>query len=95
MLELGIDLIDRIPQKLASDLAAYVDIVVTMGCGDQCPYGGRTTARQRLDKTHISPGRPITERPRRAAWAFCGLVGPNGAGKDRRPRAARRPKRHV
>jgi len=38
MRELGIDLSDRVPQKLTDDLAEQADIVVTMGCGDQCPY---------------------------------------------------------
>ncbi len=36
--ELGIDVADRIPQRLTDELAQWADIVVTMGCGDQCPY---------------------------------------------------------
>jgi protein-tyrosine-phosphatase len=38
MRELGIDLADRTPQLLTRDLAEQADIVITMGCGDQCPY---------------------------------------------------------
>lgn len=38
MRELGIDLSDRTPQLLTPDLAEQADVVVTMGCGDQCPY---------------------------------------------------------
>ncbi len=38
MRELGIDLSGRIPQKLSDDLAQWADVVVTMGCGDECPY---------------------------------------------------------
>lgn len=38
MHELGIDLTGRIPQLLTHELAEQADIVVTMGCGDQCPY---------------------------------------------------------
>lgn len=38
MRELGIDLSDRIPQLLTRELAEHADVVVTMGCGDQCPY---------------------------------------------------------
>jgi arsenate reductase len=38
MRELGIDLSGRIPRKLDTDLARRADIVVTMGCGDECPY---------------------------------------------------------
>jgi protein-tyrosine-phosphatase len=38
MRELGIDLSDRKPQLLTTELAEQADIVVTMGCGDACPY---------------------------------------------------------
>ena len=38
MRELDIDLADRRPQKLTSELAESADVVVTMGCGDECPY---------------------------------------------------------
>jgi protein-tyrosine-phosphatase len=38
MRELGIDLADRTPQRLTRELAQEADIVITMGCGDQCPY---------------------------------------------------------
>jgi protein-tyrosine-phosphatase len=36
--EIGIDLSDRRPQRLSDDLAARADVVVTMGCGDTCPF---------------------------------------------------------
>lgn len=38
MCELGIDLTDRRPQLLTRELAEAADIVVTMGCGDSCPF---------------------------------------------------------
>ena len=38
MQELGIDLADRIPQQLTPGLAQWAEVVVTMGCGDECPY---------------------------------------------------------
>ena len=38
MRELGIDLADRRPQPLTTDLAEPADVVITMGCGDECPY---------------------------------------------------------
>jgi arsenate reductase (thioredoxin) len=38
MRELGIDLSDRRPQRLSTELAEQADVVVTMGCGDACPY---------------------------------------------------------
>jgi arsenate reductase len=38
MAELGIDLAGREPRKLTGDLAEWADVIVTMGCGDECPY---------------------------------------------------------
>ena len=38
MNELGIDLSGRRPQRLTRELAERADVVVTMGCGDACPY---------------------------------------------------------
>ncbi len=38
MRELGIDLAGRHPQRLTAELAEPADVVVTMGCGDECPY---------------------------------------------------------
>jgi arsenate reductase (thioredoxin) len=38
MRELGIDLADRRPQRLTTELAHAADVIVTMGCGDACPY---------------------------------------------------------
>ena len=37
MREVGIDLSGRTPQVLTPELAATADVLVTMGCGDQCP----------------------------------------------------------
>jgi arsenate reductase (thioredoxin) len=37
MNELGIDLTGHRPTLLTSQLAEQADLVVTMGCGDQCP----------------------------------------------------------
>jgi arsenate reductase len=38
MRELGIDLSERVPRGLTDELARWADVVVTMGCGDACPY---------------------------------------------------------
>lgn len=38
MLEVGIDLSQAKPQKLTADLAQGAELLVTMGCGDECPY---------------------------------------------------------
>src|SRR4029077_1918154 len=38
MRELGIDLSGRQPTLLTRELAERADVVVTMGCGEECPY---------------------------------------------------------
>jgi protein-tyrosine-phosphatase len=38
MHEVGVDLADRKPRKLDRVDAEQADVVVTMGCGDECPY---------------------------------------------------------
>jgi arsenate reductase len=38
MREAGIDLSRATPRKLTPELAAEGDVLVTMGCGDACPY---------------------------------------------------------
>lgn len=59
MHELGIDLADRKPRLLTRDLAAQADLVVTMGCGDQCPY---IPGKRYLDWDLPDPkGRPLEE----------------------------------
>jgi arsenate reductase len=35
--EIGIDLSGRTPQKLTDDLARGAQMLITMGCGEQCP----------------------------------------------------------
>jgi arsenate reductase len=36
--EIGIDLSDHRPQRLTREMAERADVVVTMGCDDECPY---------------------------------------------------------
>jgi arsenate reductase len=38
MQEKGIDLRGARPRKLTSELAAEAQLLITMGCGDECPY---------------------------------------------------------
>jgi protein-tyrosine-phosphatase len=38
MQEVGIDLSNAKPQKLTDDLAREAQLLITMGCGDKCPY---------------------------------------------------------
>jgi arsenate reductase (thioredoxin) len=59
MHELGVDLSDRTPRKLTHELAEQADVVVTMGCGDECPY---IPGKRYLDWELEDPkGRPIEE----------------------------------
>jgi arsenate reductase len=38
MQEIGIDLSHATPQKLTEELAQEAQLLITMGCGDNCPY---------------------------------------------------------
>ena len=59
MLELGIDLAGRRPRGLTRELAEEADVVVTMGCGDECPY---IPGKRYLDWDLQDPkGRPVDE----------------------------------
>jgi arsenate reductase (thioredoxin) len=59
MLELGIELADREPKLLTRELAEQADVVVTMGCGDECPY---VPGRRYVDWDLEDPkGRPLDE----------------------------------
>jgi arsenate reductase len=57
MAELGIDLTDRRPRQLSREDAEWADVVVTMGCGDECPY---IPGKRYLDWELTDPkGRPV------------------------------------
>ena len=59
MEELGIDLAGRRPQRLTHELAQQADVVVTMGCGDACPY---IPGKRYVDWELPDPkGRPVEE----------------------------------
>jgi arsenate reductase (thioredoxin) len=59
MSELGVDLSGRTPTKLTRELAEQADVVVTMGCGDECPY---VPGKRYLDWELEDPkGRPVEE----------------------------------
>lgn len=38
MAEVGLDISGETPRRLSDEMAAGADVVVTMGCGDACPY---------------------------------------------------------
>ena len=57
--EIGIDLSDRIPTRLTRELAEQADLVITMGCGDECPV---IPGKRYLDWELPDPaGRPLGE----------------------------------
>jgi arsenate reductase len=57
--EIGLDLSDRRPRKLTRALAEEADVVVTMGCGDECPY---IPGKRYIDwELHDPAGRPLGE----------------------------------
>jgi arsenate reductase (thioredoxin) len=57
--ELGTDLSGRTPQLLTRELAENADVVVTMGCGDACPY---IPGKRYIDWDLPDPkGRPVDE----------------------------------
>jgi arsenate reductase len=59
MRELGVDLSDRVPHRLEQGDAEWADVVVTMGCGDACPY---IPGKRYLDwDLHDPAGRPLEE----------------------------------
>ena len=59
MRELGIDLAARTPRLLTRDVAERADVVVTMGCGDACPY---LPGKRYIDWELPDPmGRPIKD----------------------------------
>jgi arsenate reductase (thioredoxin) len=59
MREVGIDVADRRPQLLTRELAGEADVVVTMGCGDSCPF---IPGKRHIDWDLPDPaGRPIGE----------------------------------
>src|SRR3954447_19066919 len=59
MREVGIDLSDREPQRLTTELARWADVVVTMGCGRRLPVHPRQ-ALHRLEP-HRPKGLPVEQ----------------------------------
>ncbi len=58
MRELDVDLSRRVPRKLDRADVEWADMVVTMGCGDACPYiPGKRYLDWELDDPH---GQPLT-----------------------------------
>jgi arsenate reductase len=57
--EVGIFVTDRTPRRLTIDDTEWADVVVTMGCGDKCPYiPGKRYLNWELEDPQ---GRPLEE----------------------------------
>ena len=62
MRELGVELGDRVPRGLERSDAEWADVVVTMGCGDACPYvPGKRYVDWELDDPHGEPPERVRE----------------------------------
>jgi arsenate reductase (thioredoxin) len=78
MRELGLDLSDRTPQLLTRELADQADVVVTMGCGDQCAY---IPGKRYIDWEFQDPaGQPIEQV--RAAASPASVLDRSGTGAE-------------
>ena len=75
MRELGIDLADRTPRLLTRDMAEQADVVVTMGCGDECPYvPGKRYIDWELPDPKEQPLEEVRATRDEIAWRVGGLV---------------------
>jgi len=104
MRELGVDLANRRPRLLTHGLAERADLVVTMGCGDACPYipgkryvdwdlddpEGKTLdeVRDIRDEVRAQVGRLVAELDARDARPRRGGRSCRGARKRHRARTA-------
>lgn len=71
MREVGIDLEGSTPRKLTDELASEASILITMGCGEQCPH---VPGLRHLDWPLEDPkGKPV-ERVREIREEVKGLV---------------------
>jgi arsenate reductase (thioredoxin) len=89
MNEMGVDLAGAKPQRLTDELAAGVQVLVTMGCGEQCPAVSgvrrvecniRDPKGQPLDDIRTTR-ESIRERVHRLAGEL-GVLRPRSAGVD-------------
>ena len=57
MRELGVDLENRVPHELDLADGEWADVIVTMGCGDACPYipGKRYVDWELRDPARLPP----------------------------------------
>lgn len=76
MRERGVELADRVPRRLERADAEWADVVVTMGCGDACPYvPGRRYVDWELDDPHGKPLERVRELRDEIEARVAALVG--------------------
>ena len=79
MREVGIDITDQTPKKLEYDTAQSSDVIITMGCGDACPYfPGKRYEDWQLDDPAgqgIEAVRPIRDEIRRRVEELVASLG--------------------
>ncbi len=80
MTELGLDLSKEFPKALTDDAVQAADVVITMGCGDACPfYPGKRYEDWELDDPAgqgIEAVRPIRDEIRRRVEALLSELTP-------------------
>ena len=93
MAELGIDLSRAQPQKLTPELARGATLLVTMGCGERCPFvpgleiadwplpDPKGQALEAVRATRDEIGRRVAELLRARGWSLPGA--PPGTEKSR------------
>ncbi|MFE7093391.1 arsenate reductase ArsC [Streptomyces erythrochromogenes] len=79
MAEVGIDISDEVPKVLTTEGVQASDVVITMGCGDACPY---FPGKRYLDWTLQDPAgqgveavRPIRDEIERRVRGLIGELG--------------------
>jgi arsenate reductase (thioredoxin) len=101
MREVGIDITDQKPKILEYDTVESSDVLVTMGCGDACPYypanatrTGRSTTPQARASTRCVPSVTTSRAGSKPSSVSCRprtdpyADRPAGAGSDDRHRSA-------
>ena len=87
MAEVGIDLSKEVPKPLADDAVRAADVVVTMGCGDDCPVypGARHLDWELPDPAGkgVEEVRPIRDEIDRRVRALADELVPVGAEHPR------------
>ena len=84
MAEVGVDLEAEAPKVLTTDAVQASDVVVTMGCGDECPFfPGKTYLDWELDDPagkDLAAVRPIRDDIRARVEQLVGTLGADRRG---------------